>query len=78
MAIRSRGLYGSCLKYLNQGILIESAAGENVFIEENMPKGGLFEDEKQIIKTSNWINYNNNKEDFLYNNNNKISREIFL
>ena len=55
--------------YLNQGILIESAAGENVFIEENMPKGGLFEDEKQIIKTSNWINYNNNKEDFLYNNN---------
>ena len=43
-----------------------------------MPKGGLFEDEKQIIKTSNCINYNNNKEDFLYNSNNKISREIFL
>jgi len=32
-----------------------------------MPKGDLFEDEKQIIKTR-----------ILYNNNNKILREIFL
>jgi len=38
--------------YLNQGILIKSIAWENAFIKENMPKGGLFEDEKQIIKTS--------------------------
>ena len=44
----------------------ETIEKENVFIDEIMLKGGLFENEEQIIKMSNDINYNNNKEDFLF------------
>ena len=36
--------------YFNKGTLTKTLTGESIFIDENIPKRGLFEDEKQIIK----------------------------